>query len=78
MERSLMKIQAYLVYRWSFVLLLLSLPKLQQNHNHFNKCNRLRKWEALKLAHLFGIGTTPGIYYPLDFLGESSVTSLIL
>lgn len=25
------EIQAYLIYRWSFVLLLLTLPKLQQN-----------------------------------------------
>lgn len=38
-----MKIQAYLVCRWNFVLLLLTFPKLQQNHDHFRKYNSLRK-----------------------------------
>lgn len=47
-------------------------------HDHFIKCNCLGKWAALKLAHLFGFGTIPGIYHSLDYLGESSITSLIL
>lgn len=58
MERcSLMKTRPYLLYRWSFALLLSTLSKLLQNHNCFRKCNSLRKLAAFKLAHLFAFGT---------------------
>lgn len=40
---SLMEIQPCLVCRLSFVLLLLTLPKLQGNHKSFRKCNSLWK-----------------------------------
>lgn len=39
----------------------------------------LENYLAFKLVHLFSLGTSPGIYHPLDvLLRQLSMTSLIL